>query len=98
MDGITTLRFLEDVFEALIGAIYMDIGLIHAKEFILRIYQDPEICGYEFYYGGWQLQRSSHAPLPGSEWVAPSRISCSCAHYEGLFYIDIFIDNDGSYE
>jgi len=36
-------KILEDVFEALIGAIYMDIGLIHAKEFILRIYQDPEI-------------------------------------------------------
>jgi len=36
-------KILEDVFEALIGAIYMDIGLIHAKEFILRIYQDPAI-------------------------------------------------------
>ena len=23
--------------------VFMDIGLIHAKEFILRIYQDPEI-------------------------------------------------------
>ena len=34
-------KILEDVFEALIGAIYMDIGLIHAKTFILRIYQDP---------------------------------------------------------
>jgi ribonuclease-3 len=36
-------KILEDVFEALIGAIYLDVGLLHAKEFILRIYQDPDI-------------------------------------------------------
>ena len=36
-------KILEDVFEALIGAIYMDIGLLHAKEFILKIYNDPEM-------------------------------------------------------
>ena len=36
-------KILEDVFEALIGAIYMDIGLLHAKEFILRIYNDPDM-------------------------------------------------------
>ena len=36
-------KILEDVFEALIGAIYMDIGLLHTKEFILRIYQDPKM-------------------------------------------------------
>ena len=35
-------KILEDVFEALIGAIYMDLGLLHAKEFILLIYNDPE--------------------------------------------------------
>jgi len=28
-------------FEALVGAIYMDMGLLHAKEFILRIYNNP---------------------------------------------------------
>jgi ribonuclease-3 len=35
-------KILEDVFEALIGAIYMDLGLLHAKEFVLRIYNDPK--------------------------------------------------------
>jgi len=35
-------KILEDVFESLIGAIYMDMGLLHAKEFILRIYNNPE--------------------------------------------------------
>jgi ribonuclease-3 len=36
-------KILEDVFEALIGAIYMDIGLLHVKEFILKIYNDPDM-------------------------------------------------------
>lgn len=35
-------KILEDVFEALIGAIYMDLGLLHAKKFILNIFQDPK--------------------------------------------------------
>jgi len=35
-------KILEDVFEAIVGAIYMDLGLLHAKEFILRIYNNPE--------------------------------------------------------
>ena len=39
----SNVKILEDVFEALIGAIYMDLGLLHAKEFILRIYNDPEL-------------------------------------------------------
>jgi len=35
-------KILEDVFEALIGAIYMDLGLLHTKKFILGIFQNPE--------------------------------------------------------
>ena len=35
-------KILEDVFEALVGAIYMDCGLLHAKQFILGIYENPE--------------------------------------------------------
>ena len=31
----TNEKVLEDAFEALIGAIYMDLGLLHAKKFIL---------------------------------------------------------------
>lgn len=36
-------KILEDVFEALVGAIYMDLGLLHAKQFVLRLYSDPEM-------------------------------------------------------
>ena len=36
-------KVLEDTFEALIGAIYMDLGLVHAKRFILDIFTNPQI-------------------------------------------------------
>ena len=34
-------KVLEDVFEALIGAIYLDLGLVHTRDFVLNIFQDP---------------------------------------------------------
>src|SRR5210317_388040 len=40
-------KILEDVFEALIGAIYSDLGLLHAKQFVLRIYNDPNMVNLE---------------------------------------------------
>lgn len=36
-------KILEDVFEALVGAIYIDLGLLHVKRFILNIYSNPNI-------------------------------------------------------
>lgn len=39
----TNENILEDAFEALIGAIYLDLGLIHAKKFILQIYSNPSM-------------------------------------------------------
>lgn len=41
-------NILEDVFEALIGAIYLDLGMVHAKKFILRIFQDPNIVNINY--------------------------------------------------
>jgi ribonuclease-3 len=40
-------KILEDAFEALVGAIYMDLGLLHAKQFILKIYNNPDIINME---------------------------------------------------
>jgi ribonuclease-3 len=35
----TNANILEDVFEALVGAIYMDLGIIHAKTFVFSAFQ-----------------------------------------------------------
>jgi ribonuclease III len=40
-------KILEDVFEALVGAIYLDLGLLYAKRFILDIYNNPSIINMD---------------------------------------------------
>jgi len=39
-------KILEDVFEAIVGAIYLDIGLIHAREFVLRMIHNPQVIDF----------------------------------------------------
>ena len=36
-------KVLEDALEALIGAIYLDLGLLHTKKFVLGIFSDPTL-------------------------------------------------------
>lgn len=36
-------KVLEDVFEALVGAIYIDLGLLHTKQFVIGIFSDPDM-------------------------------------------------------
>ena len=36
-------KVLEDTFEALVGAIYLDLGMVHTKKFILDIFQNNQI-------------------------------------------------------
>ena len=84
-------KILEDVFEALIGAIYMDIGLIHAKEFILRIYQDPKLVDMNSIMIDDNFKDHLMRTCQVNNWQLPDyRVA---AHHEGLFYIDIYINN-----
>ena len=84
-------KILEDVFEALIGAIYMDIGLIHAKEFILRIYQDPDMIDMNSIMVDDNFKDKLMRTCQVNNWQLPEyRVA---GHHEGLFYIDIYINN-----
>ena len=40
-------KILEDVFEALVGAIYMDLGLLNAKKFVLNLFENPAYVDME---------------------------------------------------
>lgn len=84
-------KILEDVFEALIGAIYMDIGLIHAKTFILRIYQDPCFVDMNSIMVDDNYKDHLMRYCQLNNWPLPEyRVA---AHHEGIFYIDIYIQN-----
>ena len=69
----------------------MNIWLIHAKEFILRIYQDPKLVDMNSIMidDNYKDHLMRHCQLNG--WPLPEyRVA---GHYEGFFYIDIYIDN-----
>lgn len=84
-------KILEDAFEALIGAIYMDLGLLHAKEFILRIYNDPSYVNLEsimiddnFKDHLMRYCQSNGLALP---------VYSIAGHDNGIFYINALVDN-----
>jgi ribonuclease-3 len=84
-------KILEDAFEALIGAIYMDIGLIHAKEFVLRIFTDPNIVDLNIIMidDNFKDHLMKYCQVNNME-LPEYRV---VGQYEGLFYIDIYIQN-----
>lgn len=84
-------KILEDAFEALVGAIYMDLGLLHAKEFILRIYNDPQFVNLEsimvddnFKDHLMRYCQSNGLNLP---------VYSIIKHDGGVFYIAVYVDN-----
>jgi ribonuclease-3 len=84
-------KILEDAFEALVGAIYMDLGLLHTKEFILRIYNDPQFVNLDsimvddnFKDHLMRYCQSNGLQLP---------VYSIVRHDSGVFYIAVFIDN-----
>ena len=84
-------KILEDVFEALIGAIYMDLGLLHAKQFILRIYQDPKYVDLNSIMidDNFKDHLMRHCQVNG--WPLPEyRV---VAHEDGVFFIDAYVNN-----
>lgn len=83
-------KILEDVFEALCGALYMDLGLLHTKEFILRIYEDPEFVDMQcllvddnFKDHLMRYCQTNNLSLPDY------RIA---DHTEGVFVMDAYVD------
>lgn len=85
-------KILEDVFEALVGAIYLDLGLLHAKQFILRIYQDPKYIDLNsimiddnFKDKLMRYCQVNNLPLPEYRVVS---------HEDGVFFIDAIVNNE----
>jgi ribonuclease-3 len=81
----TNEHIMEDVFEALVGAIYLDLGMVHAKNFVLNSFTKVETSLVDDNYKD-QLMRWCQAlkyPLP------EYRVS---GQFNGLFFISVFVD------
>lgn len=78
-------KILEDVFEAFVGAIYLDLGMVHAKRFILESFEKVETNLTDDNYKD-QLMRWCQAeklPLPDY------RVD---AHSNGTFMVTVIVD------
>lgn len=85
-------KILEDAFEALVGAIYMDLGLLHAKQFILRIYNDPSFVNLDMIMVDDNFKDQLMRACQMNNWDLPEyRLT---AQYDGLFYIDVYINGN----
>lgn len=80
----TNEHIMEDVFEALVGAIYLDLGMIHAKKFVLDAFSKVQTSLVDDNYKD-QLMRWCQAlkyPLP--EYQA--------SQVGGQFFVTVFVD------
>lgn len=85
----TNPKILEDVFEAFIGAIYLDLGMIHAKRFILNSFEKVETNLIDDNYKD-QLMRWCQAeklPLPDY------RVD---GHMNGTFMVTVVVNGQDS--
>jgi ribonuclease-3 len=78
-------NIMEDVFEALIGAIYLDLGMVHAKKFVLDSFTKVETSLVDDNYKD-QLMRWCQAlkyPLPDYQMAG---------QINGQFFISVYVD------
>ena len=87
---VRNTKVLEDVFEAFVGAIYMDLGLLHAKRFVLDIFNNPQVVdlgiideddNYKDILMRWCQARKYELP----EYV-------SMSHSQGVFMIQVTVN------
>ena len=81
----TNEHIMEDVFEALVGAIYLDLGMVHVKRFIFAAFDQMEVSLKD---DNWkdQLMRWCQAlkyPLPEYRLVSQTN---------GQFFISVYVD------
>ena len=84
-------KILEDVFEALVGAIYMDLGLLHAKQFILTIYMNPEYVNMNSIMIDDNFKDHLMRHCQTNNLSLPEYRVLN--HENGIFYIDVYVDN-----
>ena len=84
-------KILEDVFESLVGAIYMDLGLLHAKQFILNIYNNPNFVNMNCIMIDDNFKDHLMRYCQTNSLNLPEYRVAS--HENGIFYIDVYVDN-----
>ena len=65
-------KIMEDCFEALVGAIYLDLGMIHARDFILNIIEKANVSLVDDNYKDQVMRYCQARKLPPPEYIVHS--------------------------
>jgi len=81
---VTNDNIMEDVFEALVGAIYLDLGMVHAKNFVLDVFSRVETSLEDDNYKDQLMRWCQVLKLPLPEYNVLS-------HNNGTFCIQVVV-------
>ena len=85
-------KVLEDVFESLIGAIYLDLGMVHAKRFILNIFDNPKIINMN------NLMIDDNFKDQLMRWCQARKFELPqypiLSHHNGIFNVSVLVRNE----
>lgn len=78
-------KILEDVLEALIGAIYIDLGIIHTKQFVFNLLENNPIDMNDDNYKDQLMRICQNRRFELPVYTVDSQIG-------GVFYISVFVN------
>jgi ribonuclease-3 len=82
----TNPKILEDVFEALVGAIYLDLGMVHAKKFVFAAFDQVEVSLSDDNYKDQLMRQCQAAHIPSPDYQVRNQ------YPDGTFHVEVFID------
>lgn len=79
-------KILEDVLEALIGAIYMDLGIIHTKQFVFKLLEEFPIDMNDDNYKDQLMRICQNRRFELPVYVIDAQVN-------GVFYVSVYINS-----
>ncbi len=79
-------KIMEDVLEALIGAIYIDLGIIHTKQFIFKLLEDNPIDMNDDNYKDQLMRLCQNRKFQLPVYTVDSQVN-------GIFYVSVYINS-----
>ena len=79
-------NILEDVFEAFVGAIYLDLGMVHTKKFVFTSFERVEVTLHDDNYKDQLMRKCQAAKLPLPDYQVRNQ------YPNGTFHIEVIVD------
>jgi len=79
-------KILEDVLEALIGAIYMDLGIIHTKQFVFKLLEEFPIDMNDDNYKDQLMRLCQNRRLELPVYNVDTQVN-------GIFYVSVLVNS-----